>query len=267
MAQNWRGSDPFDSPQAQPRQERNDVQVAALRQAQELETRTTELAKKVVVLLERVKVFGMSSGVAGRPPPIRPLNYEEWFGEELTRWFPLVREEVRSQLETKRPGKQHRRDAVMGLMDREDCRAVFAQTSCVSRLRSVYESASASSAPWARKVKEAATTCANLNKTWSGRPSWWDSAPSASFDEGDDDASPGVGAGVVGDDVVLLDMVLKEALFSSSEGSPLLMTTKTSRNRASWLGMAVSLRALGIGKAAVQQRVSQLVEQLHEQEQ
>jgi hypothetical protein len=154
----------------------------------------------------------------------------------------------------------------MGLMDREDCRAAFAQTSCVSRLRSAYERASASSTPWARIVQDAAISCAKRSKKWSGRPSWWDSAPSASFDKGADDASTGEGAATGGDDVVLLDMVLKEAVFSSTGGSPLLMMTKASRTRASLLGAAVSLRALGIGKAAAQDRVSQLVEELHERE-
>jgi hypothetical protein len=61
-------------------------------------------------------------------------------------------------------------------------------------------------------------------------------------------------------------MVLKEAALASNEGSPLLMTTKASRLRSSRLGSAASLDRLGIGKVAVQVRVSQLVEQLHEQE-
>lgn len=268
------------TPQGQdPPRRKDTARYAALRQAQKLKTKPKELIKTIVLLLGRVRSFGMSSGVSDRPLPLEPANYELWFLDELRRYVPTLDHVVASQLETKRPAIALRSAEMTGLMDREDCRAVYAQVSCISRLRALFERASAqgsskgaatAESSWQAQVVAAASLC-DKNKVWSSRPGWWVTSVTSSSDE-DDHGEGGAAAGGSahsGDDVALLDMVLREAVFASEQGSPLLLAAKESKGRKddseARLSASASLQRLGMSKAAVQERVSQLVEQLHRQ--
>jgi hypothetical protein len=250
------------------------ARYAALRQAQELKTKPKALIKTLVLLLGRVRSFGMSSGVSDRPLPLEPSNYEVWFLDQLRRYVPTLDGIVGTQLETKRPAVSVRDAEMTGLMDREDCRAVYAQVSCISRLRALFETASAqgsSAASWQAQVVAAASLC-DKNKVWSSRPGWWVTSATSSSDEDDHGGEGGGGSAQSGDDIALLDMVLREAVFASEQGSPLLLAAKESKapkgtggdDAARRISASASLQRLGMSKAAVQERVSQLVEQLHQ---
>lgn len=216
-----------------------------------------ETSKQAVMLLESVRVVA----AADNSQPTR--NYQVWFEEELSRWASslgvvgehgrpvpfssqvLLSESSSSSSGQRQPDHHHLYPA--GLLDTHGCQKLFEQISCVTRLRSISEKTLPASR-MAPKVEFAAAACDRTKTLWSQRPSWWVSEGNAA-----------------GDDVALLDMVLREGILAPSNGfmyhgGQARAAASTSKGS----GASASLQHLGISKAAVLERVSQLMGHLHD---